>query len=53
MDVNDVERIDVHALGGADTIVINDLTGTDCRSPGWRSTRGRARHGRGDGKVDR
>ena len=29
MDVNDVERIDVHALGGADTVVINDLTGTD------------------------
>ena len=29
MDVNDVERIDVHALGGADTIMINDLGGTD------------------------
>jgi Ca2+-binding RTX toxin-like protein len=29
LDTNDVERIDVHALGGADKIVVNDLTGTD------------------------
>jgi Ca2+-binding RTX toxin-like protein len=29
MDLNDVEAIDFNALGGADTIVINDLTGTD------------------------
>ena len=29
MDLNDVERIDVNALGGADTIVVNDLSGTD------------------------
>ena len=29
MDLDDVERIDVNALGGADTIVVNDLTGTD------------------------
>jgi Ca2+-binding RTX toxin-like protein len=29
MDTNDVESIDFNALGGADTIVINDLTGTD------------------------
>ncbi|MDO9381233.1 MAG: calcium-binding protein [Hyphomicrobiaceae bacterium] len=29
MDLNDVERIDFHALGGADTITVNDLTGTD------------------------
>src|SRR3712207_6884037 len=26
---SDVERIDINALGGADTIVINDLSGTD------------------------
>jgi Ca2+-binding RTX toxin-like protein len=29
MDLNDVEAIDFNALGGADTIVINDLSGTD------------------------
>ena len=29
MDLNDVEQVDVHALGGADTITVNDLTGTD------------------------
>jgi Ca2+-binding RTX toxin-like protein len=29
MDTDDVERIDFRALGGADNIVIGDLTGTD------------------------
>ena len=29
MDLNDVEAIDLNALGGADTITVNDLTGTD------------------------
>ena len=29
MDVNDVERIDVNALGGTDTVRVNDLSGTD------------------------
>jgi Ca2+-binding RTX toxin-like protein len=29
MDINDVERIALHALGGTDTITANDLTGTD------------------------
>jgi Ca2+-binding RTX toxin-like protein len=29
MDLNDVEGIDFDALGGADTIVVNDLSGTD------------------------
>ena len=29
MDLNDVERVDVDALGGADTITVNDLIGTD------------------------
>ena len=29
MDLNDVETINVDALGGADTITVNDLTGTD------------------------
>ena len=31
MDVNDVELIDLHALGGGDPIVVDDLTGTDVR----------------------
>jgi Ca2+-binding RTX toxin-like protein len=29
MDLNDVEHIDFNALGGADNIVVNDLSGTD------------------------
>ena len=29
MDLNDVESIDFNSLGGADTIVANDLSGTD------------------------
>jgi Ca2+-binding RTX toxin-like protein len=29
MDLNDVESIDVKALGGADNLVVNDVSGTD------------------------
>jgi Ca2+-binding RTX toxin-like protein len=29
MDLNSVEHIQIHALGGADTITVDDLTGTD------------------------
>src|SRR5262245_10396578 len=29
MDLNDVETIHVNALGGADSVTVNDLTGTD------------------------
>jgi Ca2+-binding RTX toxin-like protein len=29
MDLNDVESVDFRALGGADTIAVNDLSGTD------------------------
>src|SRR5439155_26799143 len=29
MDTNGVERVDVNAAGGADTLTVNDLTGTD------------------------
>ena len=32
MDVNGIERVDFNALGGADTITVNDLTGTDVSS---------------------
>ena len=28
MDTDGVERVDVEALGGADTVILNDLTGT-------------------------
>ena len=31
-DLDDVERVGFHALGGADTVVVNDLAGTDARS---------------------
>ena len=31
MDLNDVERIELQALGGQDTITINDLSGTDLK----------------------
>ncbi len=29
MDLNDVERIDLNALGGADQLTVNDVSGTD------------------------
>jgi Ca2+-binding RTX toxin-like protein len=29
MDTNDVEALDVNSFGGADTLVVNDLSGTD------------------------
>ena len=53
MDLNDVERIDFRALGGADNIVVGDLSGTDVtqvehRPRGAerrRRRRGRHRHG--------
>ena len=32
MDLGDVERINVRALGGADSVAVNDLTGTDAES---------------------
>lgn len=31
MDANDVERIDFNALGGADRVQVNDLSGTDAQ----------------------
>jgi Ca2+-binding RTX toxin-like protein len=31
MDLDDVERVDFNAKGGSDTIVVNDLTGTDLK----------------------
>ena len=29
MDMNGIEDLNVQALGGADTLTVNDLTGTD------------------------
>ena len=34
MDINDVEAIDVNALGGADNVVVNDISGTDLAQVG-------------------
>ena len=47
MDLNDVERIDVKALGGADTITVNDLSGTDASTCGRPQRRRRRRRRRG------
>ena len=52
MDLNDVERIDVRALGGTDTVTVGDMSGTDLQQVridlggdrGRRRRRGR--HGR-------
>ena len=52
MDLNDVEAINFNALGGADTITVNDLTGTDVtagRPSTWLGTPG---SGVGDGQAD-
>ena len=45
MDLNDVELIRFKALGGADNIVINDLSGTDA-DRSWRPCRSCRRRGR-------
>jgi Ca2+-binding RTX toxin-like protein len=44
-DMNSVERVDVNAAGGADTLVVNDLTGTDV-------THANLDLGPGDGAAD-
>ncbi len=53
MDLNDVETVNFTALGGADTITINDMSGTDVTRVGdrpWRRSRGRRRR---CGRYDR
>ena len=49
MDLDDVEKIDFRALGGADNIVVGDLSGTDLTSitPDLRGP-----NGGGDGAAD-
>ncbi len=49
MDLNDVERIDVNALGGADTVIVNDLSGTDVAEVNINLA---AAGGAGDGAAD-
>ena len=49
MDLDDVESIDFRALGGADNIVVGDLTGTDLTQAGLDL---RGPNGGGDGAAD-
>jgi Ca2+-binding RTX toxin-like protein len=54
MDLNDVELIRFQALGGADNVVINDLSGTDVSLAGVHvNLEGAVGSGAGDGQVDR
>ena len=50
MDLNDVESIDFLALGGADTIVVDDLSGTDVNEV--NTDLAAAAGGAGDGQPD-
>ncbi len=51
MDMNRIEDLNVRALGGADTLTVNDLSGTDLKKRECRSEperwwwRRRRRHG--------
>jgi Ca2+-binding RTX toxin-like protein len=49
MDLNDVEGIDFNALGGADIITVNDLSGTDVTEVNLNLA---ASDGTGDASVD-
>ena len=51
MDLNDTEFIDVQALGGADTAVVNDTTGTDLKRVAF-DLEGAVGGGAGDGAAD-
>ena len=51
MDLAAVETIDLHALGGADAITVNDLTGTDLTQLNI-DLGGTAGSGHGDGQTD-
>ncbi|MET0326493.1 MAG: calcium-binding protein [Ilumatobacteraceae bacterium] len=50
MDLNDVEGVDVNALGGADTIALGDLSGTDVTDVDLRLAGSPG--GPGDGSAD-
>jgi Ca2+-binding RTX toxin-like protein len=49
MDLNGVEQVDFNALGGADTITVNDLSGTDLKEVNLDLN---AATGAGDGQAD-
>ena len=49
MDLNDVETIQFNALGGADTIVVNDMSGTDVTEVAINLA---TASGGGDGQAD-
>ena len=49
MDLDDVESIDFRALGGADTVIVGDLVGTDVTAVGVDL---RGPNGGGDGAAD-
>ncbi len=51
MDLDDVEFIDVQALGGNDSVVTNDTTGTDLKSVAF-DLEGAIGGGTGDGAAD-
>lgn len=48
MDLDDIEQIDLNALGGADTITVNDLAGTDMAFLNFNL----AVNGAGDAQLD-
>ncbi len=52
MDTAGVERVDFNALGGADTVTVNDLTGTDVSKVNI-DLAGALGGATGDGKADR
>jgi len=49
MDMSDVEQVDVHALGGADHVTVNDVSGTDIGSVNVDLA---SATGTGDGSTD-
>src|SRR5262249_36297390 len=51
MDLNDIETIDLKALGGTDAVVVNDTTGTDLATVNV-DLASPADSGTGDGQVD-
>ena len=51
MDLNDIEFIDVQALGGADNAVLNDVSGTDLKTVAF-DLEAAIGGGRGDGAAD-
>jgi Ca2+-binding RTX toxin-like protein len=51
MDLNDVEGIEFHALGGADTVTVQDLAGTDVTEV-LVDLASPANSGTGDGQAD-